>query len=113
MQSVRFSMLGTRSSNMSGVAIDNILSKIDAAITSFEEHLDTARYDDAERQGEIIFRLVKSLPRTSPHVTSVHKNSLGLSLERVNTALERFNIAKQDASPSRHNTAINAYSRFK
>lgn len=106
-------MLGTRLSDVSGVTIDNVLSRIDVAITTFEEHLDTARYNDAEQQGELIFRLVKNLPRTSPHVTSLHKASLGQLLERVNAALERFNVAKQDASPSRHNTAINAYSRFK
>ena len=102
-------MLGIRSNKVSGASIDQTLSKIDAAISYFEESLDRVRYEDAQRQGAIIAQLTMALPTASKHVTKAHKEWLASSLGRLNRAMSRFDVATK---PAKQSTARDAYSRY-
>ncbi|WP_439143588.1 hypothetical protein [Planktotalea sp.] len=102
-------MLGTRSNNVSGAVIDQTLSQIDTAIVFFEECLDRVRYEEAERQGVVIAQLTKALPSAGPNVTKAHKERLGALLERLNTAISRFDM---ETKSKKQNTARTAYSRY-
>jgi hypothetical protein len=102
-------MLGIRSNKVSGASIDQTLSKIDAAISYFEESLDRVRYEDAQRQGAIIAQLTMALPTASKHVTKAHKEWLASSLWRLNRAISRFDVATK---PAKQSTARDAYSRY-
>jgi hypothetical protein len=108
-------MPGTKSNNVTGHSIDQILTKVEAEIAGFEAHLNAMRYEEAKQQSESISRLVRTLPRVSPHVTTAHKNWLAACLDRLNIALARFDVAGNEAkaSPSQHSKAINAYWRFR
>ena len=102
-------MRGIRSNKVSGASIDQTLSKIDAAISYFEESLDRVRYEDAQRQGAIIAQLTMALPTASKHVTKAHKEWLASSLGRLNRAISRFDVATK---PAKQSTARDAYSRY-